>query len=283
MYSFPDAGSRQTPLPQGFQDAGLSARSERRELSSYQRMDAGLTIKTREGDIVTLSTSRFSQLNAHEYTSQGTMTSKNGQASARYHERQIELASGESFSFSVQGDLNEQELADIENIISGIDGIIYEMAEGDMDEAVARALSMESYDSVAMYQANLSVARSYASYAGNRSTQMGPSLPAPDTAAKVPRPQVFASPFMKEVSSLLETQQAEALAHARQPLSQLFDHYMEQQALLEEDGRSDSGVPAEGGGASPMMMALETTARTVDQLIQEMVKDVFEKTLDQMV
>jgi hypothetical protein len=179
MTSLPDVNSRQSTYPGGFQDAGFSASTQRRGLNSYERMDAGLTIKTREGDIVTLSASRFSELTAREYSSQGEMTSRDGQVSARTHQRQIELSTGEAFSFSVQGDLNEQELADIEKIVSGIDKIIYEMAEGDMDDAVALALSMDHYDSVAMYEADISMARSYASYTETSAAARAPSLPGP--------------------------------------------------------------------------------------------------------
>ncbi|MDD9302530.1 MAG: hypothetical protein HUK40_09390 [Desulfobacter sp.] len=122
-------------------------------LNSYESLDAGLTIKTREGDVVTLSSSRFSEINAREYSREGEITSQNGQSLSKYNLREITLTTGEMFSFSVEGDLSEAELADIESIVAGVDSIIGEMATGDMDDAISKAMAMGSYDSVSSYEA----------------------------------------------------------------------------------------------------------------------------------
>jgi hypothetical protein len=88
---------------------------------------------------------------------------------------------------------------------------------------------------------------------------------------------------MDQVSRLLEAQEADALAQARQPLSQLFDHYLEQQGMPDAAARGQEDPAGEAAAKSPAALALETTARTVDQLIQEMVKEAFDKTLDDLV
>lgn len=263
----PQVSARQA----GFPAAGFSGRSDRMEINAYESMDAGLTIKTREGDIVTLSTSRFSELSAGEYSRQGTLATEDGQVSARQHVRSIQLASGETFAFSVQGDLNEAELADIEDIVAGIDEIIGEMADGDMDDAFALAMSMGSYDSVARYEADITMTRSYSAYAQTQAmTQGRPGFAAPELPQPMERPAVAGMPFMDRVAELLEAQEEKALAHARQPLSRLFDHYLSQ-------------VEAEDGEKAPAAHALERAARSVDQMIQEMIKDIFDNTLDQMI
>ena len=273
----------------GFQDQNFSGRTDKTELAAYHRLDAGLTIKTREGDIVTLSTSRFSSLNAREYNSQGIYTTKDGSVSGQIHERQIELASGETFAFSVQGDLNEQELADIENIVSSVDGIIYEMAGGNMDDAIAKALSMGSYDSVARYEANISVAQAYSVSSQTSAVNGNSALPGGygDVAGSGSLlSAALESPFMKSVSQLLKEQEVQTLTYARQPLSQLFGHYLAQQDGLEKAGSdtlADAPTPAADAAKSPLALALESTAKMVDQLIQDMVKDAFEHTLDQVV
>ena len=287
MYNLPDIGSGQHPV-------GFSGSTARRDINSYEGMDAGLTIKTREGDIVTLSTSRYSELNAHEYSSQGYLTTENGQAMAMTHERSIELSTGETFSFSVQGDLNEQELADIESIVSGIDGIIYQMADGNMDEAVAQAMSMGAYASVSSYEADITVARSYTDYAETTRTDMGTALPSSGDGSGWGNllPDTTTSPFMNEISKLLEEQDAAALAHARQPLSHLFDQYLDTLPDLLETGTDSEKAPAasselaaaqETAAKSPTALALESTAKMVDQLIQDMVRDAFENSLDQVI
>jgi len=284
MYSSPQVSSS-TSYPSHFQDTGFSGSMSRQDISSYRSMDAGLTIKTREGDIVTLSTSQFSSLNAHEYNSQGRMETQDGQVSANYSERSIDLASGQTFSFSVEGDLNEQELADIESIVSGIDGIVYQMAEGDMDEAVALALSMGYYDSVSMYEADITVTRAYSAY--TEAAAMGSASSLADSNASAGTAASFLpsmnTPFTNEVSRFIEDQEAESLAYARQPLSQLFDYYLAQQAEQEETLASDNEANSVGQAVkSPMTAALESTAQTVDLLIQEMVKNIFENTLYQV-
>ncbi len=256
-------------------NAQFSGRSSQLSVNSYESLDAGLTIKTREGDIVTLSTSRFSEMNANEYNSQGQIETQNGSMSASRQTRELTLTTGELFSFSVQGDLNEQELADIESIIKGVDGIIGEMAEGDMDDAVAKAMAMGSYDSVSMYEADITVQRSYAVQSETRSAESGrlpqsPRLPRVPLAPGLDYQKPAASSFVDQVAQLLEAQKEEALAQAQQPLSQLFAHYLKDKDIDEET-------------QEPKYKALEAASKDINQLINDMVKDIFKDTLDQMV
>jgi hypothetical protein len=255
-------------------------------VNSYESLEAGLTIKTREGDVVTLSTSQFSEMDAYEYSSQGELSSENGQIQATYNLREITLSSGEAFSFSVQGDLSEEELADIESIVAGVDEIIGEMAEGDMEDAIAKALSLGSYDSISRYEADITIERSYEMYAAARTASQTRgralghhSVPA---LAPVQEPALEKSlypgmSFLDRVTDLLEAQKEESLARARQPLSQLFDHYLNE--LDEPEAAEDTEEIEEDTGYG----ALEFAAREIDQMIHDMVKDIFENTLDRMV
>ncbi len=269
----------------GLQNQGnySSARVASQELAvnSYESLEAGLTIQTREGDVVTLSASSFSEMDAYEYSSSGEISSKHGQVQAAYHEREITLTTGESFSFSVQGDLNEQELADIEAIVKGIDEIIGEMAEGDMGDAISKAMSMGTYDSVSMYEADISVERSYEMYSETRSASydrlgrdMAEQLPAAEEA--VESPSDAGMTFLDKIAELLEAQEEEALARAQQPLSQLFDHHIK---ALEEVAEEDEKAVEEPAAYS----ALELAAREVDQMINDMIKDIFENTLNHII
>jgi hypothetical protein len=270
----------------GLQNQGnySSARVSSQELAvnSYESLEAGLTIRTREGDVVTLSTSSFSEMDAYEYSSSGEMSSKQGQVQAAYTEREITLTSGESFSFSVQGDLNEQELADIEAIVKGIDEIIGEMAEGDMGDAISKAMSMGTYDSVSMYEADISVERSYSMYSETRTAsydRLGRDMAEQLPAAEEPvaeRGVDAGMTFLDKVAELLEAQEEEALARAQQPLSKLFDHHLK---ALEETAEEDE----EAVEAPAAYSALELAAREVDQMINDMIKDIFENTLNKII
>lgn len=285
MSRFPDISAASSRPQTGSQGSGFSGQVEQRDFAASHRMDAGLTIKTREGDIVTLSGSRYSSLNARDYSS--SYTTDNNHSSVKSNTRQIQLASGETFTFSVQGDLNEQELSDIQNIVSGVDGIISEMTQGNMDQAVAKALSMKSYDSVSMYEADITVARSYS--ASVQTGAMAGNLPGSygDKGGNGLRdllPLDFATPFMDQVAQLLKDQEAQTLAHARQPLSQLFSHYLDQAGNSTGGGSQSLDSPETAMQASQgvLSLALESAAQMVDQLIQNLVQDAFGHTLDQI-
>ncbi|MBU2431175.1 MAG: hypothetical protein KKH99_10820, partial [Proteobacteria bacterium] len=123
-------------------DAQFSSYVRKQSLSVSEHMKAGLTIKTKEGDLVTLSSSSYARMDSYLYDSKGALKTETGTVAVSQNIREITLASGERFAFSVSGDLNEEELADIENIVKGIDDIISQMAEGDMEGAVADARAM---------------------------------------------------------------------------------------------------------------------------------------------
>ena len=149
---------RQNTLP----DARFSSYIQKQSLSAYESLDAGLTIQTKEGDLVTLTSNTYSEFDAFMYDSKGVLQTETGKAVVTQNIREITLTSGESFSFSVVGDLSEEELGDIEAIVKGIDQVIAQMTAGDMGGAVAKALSMDGYDTVAMYSADISYQKLYA-------------------------------------------------------------------------------------------------------------------------
>jgi uncharacterized protein with GYD domain len=263
---------------------GYSARfgSQENYVNSYESLDAELTIETREGDVVTLSASMFSEMEAYEYNEYGAISSGNAGMQAAYHEREISLTSGEAFTFTVEGDLSEEELKDIEAIVKGIDEIIGEMAEGDMNDAIAKAMTMGTYDSVAMYEADISVAQSYEMFSETQTASYdrlgrmeGAELPEAEPEEK----GVKLPNFMDQVAELLEEQEAERLARAQQPLSQLFDHHL---AALEDMAEEDEELEAPEE-METAYATLETFANDVNQMITDYIRDLFQDTLDQIV
>ena len=272
-------------------------------VNSYSSLDAGLTIQTREGDVVTLSATQDSQLEAYEYSSRGIISNKDGCAAASYNVREITLTTGETFSFTVEGDLNEEELEDIESIITGVDNIIGEMMEGDMMAAVSEAMRMGYYDSISSYEADITVTSGYAMYSQEQTATtgaLGQDLAAAyledsdhsgtDDSGTTRTARNLATSFMDQLSALLEKQQEESLARAREPLSSLFDHYLETQkaneaseaqagedeALVDESqtdkGRADKSKPS-------FSNLLEMAAQAVDRTISDMLKKAFDNSL----
>ncbi len=272
-------------------------------VNSYSSLDAGLTIQTREGDVVTLSATQDSQLEAYEYSSRGIISNKDGYAAASYNVREITLSTGETFSFTVEGDLNEEELEDIESIITGVDNIIGEMMDGDMMDAVSEAMRMGYYDSISSYEADITVTSGYAMYSQEQTATtgaLGQDLAAAyledyddagtDDGETTRTARNLANSFMDRLSALLEKQQEESLARAREPLSSLFDHYLETQkaneaseaqagedeALVDESqtdkGRADKSKPS-------FSNLLEMAAQAVDRTIADMLKKAFDNSL----
>jgi len=268
-----------TPSPGLIQDRGnlqnsqFSSHSRKQSVNAYASLNTGLTIKTREGDIVTLSSNSFSQLDAFEYNSRGEIRTDSASARASQHTREITLTTGERFSFSVQGDLNEQELADIEAIVKGVDSIAAEVAQGDMDEAFEKAMSMGNYSSVSMYSAEISHQRSYSVSEETRSTSHGPLSgpnPAQGTVGENSQRSLPVDSFFEKMAQLIEKQEEKLLAKAQQPLTALFD-----QLLKNKEDAEERETPAYG--------ALKTMGDAVDQLINDILKNAFATTLNGVV
>lgn len=255
-------------------DAPFSQQVKKLSVNAYESLSAGLTIQTREGDVVTLSSNKFSEFKAFDYTRRGEVRTQGGTALVSQHRREITLTTGDLFSFSVQGDLNEQELADIEAIVNGIDGIMAEMVQGDMEAALAKALSMGSYDSVSMYAADIAYERSYAVSYQARSVSQGaldqvPGQelnPAPARSrGKGPRTMDH---FFDKMARFLEKQEEKMLAKARHPLASLFEHY-----------RQD---PAQGKN-SQADESLKILAQKIDQMVAHQVKNAFGNKFNRLV
>ena len=132
-----------------------------RMLSRSENVSTNLTIKTAEGDIVQLSTNTFYDFKSFLYNKKGQIYSDAGLITNQESYRQMTLLSGNSFTFSVEGHLNAEELNDIEKIVRQIDHIIHDMKKGDMGNAMKKALNMGGYDTISGFSADLSVTQSY--------------------------------------------------------------------------------------------------------------------------
>ena len=134
---------------------------QKRMLSKSENVSTDLTIKTSEGDIVKLSTNSFYDFKSLLYDKKGQVYSDAGTITNKISYREMTLNSGESFTFSVSGNLNAAELKDIEKIVRQIDNIIHDMKKGDMGNAIKKALKMDGHDTISGFSADLSVKQSY--------------------------------------------------------------------------------------------------------------------------
>ncbi len=140
-----------------------SRSSEQREAVSLSKNESlELSLTTKEGDVVTLSTESFMDFASLSYDKSGSVSDGYQTKSAAFSSREMTLASGSRFSFSVQGNLSEDELNDIENLVKTLDEVAYSMSTGDMDEAMETAMGMsEGYDSISGFEADLSFSSAY--------------------------------------------------------------------------------------------------------------------------
>ena len=270
------------PAGQSLPGSQFANYTRQQSVKAVERLDAGLTIKTKEGDRITLTSTAYSELDAFMYNSKGVLLTPSGKTINTQNQREITLVSGERFSFTVEGDLNEEELLDIENIVKGIDEIISEMTEGDMDGAIQKALSMGDYDTISMYSADISH-KKYYSVRSERTAEATKNMPETPAAADTPlsssitdhpsgMPRVDSSQKMNRwVEKMMDT-----LAHyetnlvdtAREPIDRLFRHHL-----------NDHGKPSEK--KSLRMDTIENARQQLERNIDRMAKQMFQDDLSE--
>ncbi len=241
-----------------------------RFLHVVEKLEAGLTIQTREGDVVSLSSGSFAELTSSEYNSRGIVQTRDSAARVSHHQREVSLYTRESFSFTVAGDLNDQELADIDAIIQGIDAIIGQMAAGDMEGAVSQAMDMEGFASISMYTADISLEQRYAYQETVQSRQSVTDVPSHSRSAPsrhLPAAEASAS-FTDKMARFMEKQNEMLAVKSAPGLDKLFRHHQKNFEKLDQ---------AQG----PLSLVLENARKQMDQLIAEMVKTSFKGQMDQ--
>ncbi|MCF8045721.1 MAG: hypothetical protein K9J83_07655 [Desulfarculaceae bacterium] len=193
-------------------------------VSASRDIDSQIMIKTKEGDVVTLSSNSSYDFESIRYDREGRIRNENGSgADSSMSYRKMTLAAGESFEFSVKGDLSEEELDDIQQIVSDIDGILEQMTEGDMKEAVGLAMEMGGYDSVARLSADLSVKQSYRAVSQSSLAQYAESHSrAPEHETESASLFDRAGKIAEKVREQLEDVEEQLRERSRQPLEQLF-------------------------------------------------------------
>lgn len=234
-----------SPRQNALSDSQFSSYVKKQSLSAYESLDAGLTIKTKEGDLVTLTSSSYSKLDAFLYNSKGVLQTDAGKVTATQNQREITLTSGDSFTFSVEGDLSEQELGDIEAIVKGIDEVISQMAGGNMDDAVAKALSMGGYDTVSMYAADITYQKSY---------QMTSEVQA-ETMKNVDN-------YVEKMAERLAAHDDKLVGKAQKPVDTLFRHHLRN--MRENNGEEKS-----------IYNAIENARKQMEKMFEKMTENRF--------
>lgn len=283
-----------SPRQSALSDSQFSSYVKKQSFSAYESLDAGLTIKTNEGDLVTLSSNTYSKLDSFLYNSKGVLQTDAGKVMVTQNQRQITLTSGESFTFSVEGELSEEELLDIEAIVKDIDEVISEMARGDMADAVDAALSMGGYDSIAAYSADITYEKSYSMTSEIETKTIEPA-PQPDPAP-APEPATLtqennAAPqkmepfpenrrpwknknnsienldkFVEKMTEKIEELDEKLMEKAQKPIDKLFRHHLGNMKENREEERS-------------LYNAVENAGQKIDKIIDKITGRIFSDQL----
>lgn len=132
----------------------LSGRPNQATSESYraQAQEADITLTTREGDKITISQSSMSQQRLAESIANG---------SYRLLEQSV-TASG--MSIAVQGDLNDQEVADLTSLLNDLSSIATDFFNGNMQGAVTGAMNIGNMGSISKLEATFSQTSLLSSY-----------------------------------------------------------------------------------------------------------------------
>lgn len=123
------------------------------------RQTSDIVFHTLEGDKVTLSSSTFSSGGYETYES---LAMGNGAFAYRYSEASY-FKYNHQMNISVTGDLNEEELEDINQILSTLDDMMKDLMAGNLEGALSRSSEFSGVDAIASFSANLSMAATYTS------------------------------------------------------------------------------------------------------------------------
>lgn len=192
--------------------------SQRHALAASESSNVDLSLKTREGDVVTINAASFSELSASSYDQRGKIVNGSSGALSSYSSRTMTLESGSAFTFSVKGDLSDQELDDIQKMVGSLDEILGEMGDGDMEGAVETALGMTGYDTVSQFSADISMKRSYTMV--SEVSQESHGAPPASTAAGQ------AETLMERMTRLMEESDKALQQRSQHPIDQLFKHLL---------------------------------------------------------
>jgi hypothetical protein len=157
--SLPERNSFQ-PSKQGLK--AVSAMKEYQSSYSYSET-MSLKLQTKEGDTITVD---FRQLYAQYEQHKSEMYTENSPSGARYFESTSEMEAThfeEQFGFSVQGDINEDELKAIFSVFEQVDELANNFFDGNIEKAFEQAVEMEiDFSQLQSVELNLQQTETYA-------------------------------------------------------------------------------------------------------------------------
>lgn len=163
-----------------------------------------LSLTTQEGDVVQVD---FRQLYAQYQSYSKTAGVEEGPSGARYFESTEELeatAFEERFGFSVQGDLNEDELSAIFDVFKAVDSLADEFFNGDVEAAFQQAQALE-VDFAQIKNFNLDLQKTETITTAYQETQAYQNTALPTQASDVAKQNLAELPqYLQKWQSVIE-------------------------------------------------------------------------------
>jgi len=122
----------------------FAVRTQQFQAQAQTSTTSNFTFTTAEGDRVSLSTGSASQFSFESYNFLGLAE---GQA-VNVRSQQLSTSEQSHFNLLIEGDLNEQELADIQAFLHSSKSLLQELAAGNDEHAAETALSLSELDSL---------------------------------------------------------------------------------------------------------------------------------------
>ena len=138
LNQIPDFQVPHSHTPIAFKSQQFQARAETSTTSQ-------LSFLTAEGDRVSISAGSESRVSFDSYTAQGLLEGQ----TVDIRNKQLNTSFRSNFSLLVEGNLNEQELADIQAFLQTSQNLFRELSNGNVDQAAETAFSLKDLDSLA--------------------------------------------------------------------------------------------------------------------------------------
>ncbi len=166
MPSISQAVSHLPELQHLFQRPSFTANTNQFQARSQTLTNTNLSVVTAEGDRVSLSAGSEVKTSIGTYTFQGFV---DGQA-ASLQTQQFSTSTQKNFHLLVEGDLNEQEQADIQEFLQSAQKILQELTTGNIQDATTTVASLGKLDTLS--QAALFVRQSTSVSVATQSTRL---------------------------------------------------------------------------------------------------------------
>lgn len=160
--------------------------------SAASHTDASLSITTAEGDSVTIS---FAQDSSATYSSL-VRARRGAEGAERTRQSQLSLQSSSSLQVQVQGDLNDQEMKDIQDLVQRVSQALRDFVSGDPSQAADRLSVPAGLGSLSGFQLEMHHDESVSvAVATRRSVGPMPVTPAPLEQVSANKPDATIQPL----------------------------------------------------------------------------------------